>query len=113
MPRVSADRVIVEIIRKAEGELTGKMRLFKAFYFAHLIYSETHPGTLTDWQIAHMPEGPGIHRCDDLLNPLVKKGYLTIEHVHENIYPEFRFRLLEKSKELEPLGQDESIAIQR
>jgi Antitoxin SocA-like, Panacea domain len=113
MPRTDAKRVIIELIRKADGEVTGKTRLFKAFYFAHLNYFEQHPGLLTDWPIARMPQGPGIHKSEELFDQLVKDGYLLIERVHENVYPEYRYRLTSKSNELRPLPEDADLAIQR
>jgi Protein of unknown function (DUF4065) len=113
MPRTDAKRVLVELIRKADGEVTGKTRLFKAFYFAHLIYFENNPGLLTNWPIARMPQGPGIHQSGELFDQLVKDGYLIIEQVHENVYPEYRYRLTEKAGEIAPLPNDADLAIQR
>jgi hypothetical protein len=112
MPRTDAKRVILELIRKADGEVTGKTRLFKAFYFAHLIYFEKSPGLLTNWPIARMPQGPGIHKSEELFEQLVKDGYLVIELVHQNVYPEYRYRLTEKSAEVPPLPADADLAIQ-
>jgi hypothetical protein len=64
MSRAKADAVIIELLRTAAGEWTGKTKLYKAFYFAHLYFANEHPGQLTDWPIARMPEGPGIHQGD-------------------------------------------------
>jgi hypothetical protein len=113
MSRTDAKRVILELIRKADGEVTGKTRLFKAFYFAHLIYFEKNPGLLTNWPIARMPQGPGIHKSEELFEQLVNEGHLVIEKVHENFYPEYRYRLTAKASELAPLPDDADIAIQR
>jgi hypothetical protein len=113
MPRTDAKRVILELIRKADGELTGKTRLFKAFYFAHLIYFEKNPGLLTNWPIARMPQGPGIHKSEELFQQLEIDGYLTIERTHENIYPEYRYRLTPKAVEIGSLPDDADQAIQR
>lgn len=113
MPRTDAKRVIVELIRKADGEMIGKTRLFKAFYFAHLIYFENNPGLLTDWPIARMPQGPGIHKSEELFAQLVTEGHLVIEQVHENVYPEYRYRLNGTSPVLAPLPADADLAIQR
>ncbi len=113
MPCADAKRVILELIRKADGQVTGKTRLFKAFYFAHLIYFEKNPGLLTNWPIARMPQGPGIHKSEELFDQLVKEGRLVIEQVHENVYPEYRYRLTEKPNDLAPLPADADLAIQR
>jgi hypothetical protein len=113
MPRTDAKRVILELIRKADGEVTGKTRLFKAFYFAHLIYFESSPGLLTDWPIARMPQGPGIHKSEELFGQLLAEGHLIIERVHENVYPEYRYRLTDKGAGLAPLPADADLAVQR
>jgi hypothetical protein len=113
MSRTDAKRVILELLRKADGEVTGKTRLFKAFYYAHLIYFEKNPGLLTSWPIARMPQGPGIHKSEELFEQLVTEGYLVIEKVHENVYPEYRYRLTAKASELAPLPDDADLAIQR
>ena len=46
-----AKRVLVELIRAAGGEWTGKTRLYKAYYLAHLYYAETESGFLTNWPV--------------------------------------------------------------
>src|SRR5262249_30621489 len=77
-------------------EWTGKAKLFKAFYFAHLYYANENPGLLTSWPIARLPQGPGIHQSQELFGRLVSEGCLTIEQVHEGPYPDYRYRLTEK-----------------
>jgi hypothetical protein len=72
-------QVLLEIVRQAGGELRGKLRLFKAFYLAHLLYAEDSPGYLTEWPIVRMPNGPGIHAADQLLVELLEEGALDIE----------------------------------
>ena len=47
-----------------------------------------------------MPQGPGIHKSEELFDQLVKDGFLVIERVHENVYPEYRYRLTKKADEL-------------
>ena len=113
MPCTDAKRLVLELIRKADGQVTGKTRLFKAFYFAHLIYFENNPGLLTNWPIARMPQGPGIHKSEELFDQLVKEGWLVIDHVHENVYPEYRYLLTEKANDLAPLPNAADLAIQR
>ena len=66
-----AKQVLVELIRAAGGEWTGKTRLYKAYYLAHFYYAETEPGYLTNWAVVKMPYGPGIECGDELLNELV------------------------------------------
>ena len=58
--RSKAKQVILEIIRQSKGRLTGKTRLYMAFYVAHLLYAEQEAGYLTVWPIVKMPFGPGI-----------------------------------------------------
>jgi len=99
MARAGARDVILQIIRDADGEWSGKTRLYKAFYFAHLYYANERPGLLTDWPIARMPQGPGIHNGDALLGDLVREGYLTVEVFHEGPYPEYRYRLTEAGRQ--------------
>lgn len=45
MAATTLQRVILEILRKADGEFDGKARLYKACYFAHLFYFESNPDT--------------------------------------------------------------------
>src|SRR3954447_14758310 len=96
MPRTSARDVILEILRHTDGEWTGKTKLFKAFYFAHLYYANEHPGLLTDWPIARLAQGPGIHNSEQLFADLRQAGCLTVELIHEGPYPEYRYRLTEQ-----------------
>lgn len=98
MPRTTAQAVILDILRNADGEWSGKTKLFKAFYFAHLYYANEHPTRLTDWPIARMAQGPGIHDANKLFDELVREGLLTIENIHEGPYPEYRYRLTEKGQ---------------
>lgn len=111
MPRTTARDVILELLRNADGEWTGKTKLFKAFYFAHLYYANQNPRLLTDWPIARMPEGPGIDKSHQLFGALVKDGCLTVERVHEGPYPEYRYRLTDKAKSSPPLPDDAKAAI--
>jgi hypothetical protein len=66
MPRTTAKKVILEILRVGDGEWSGKVKLHEAFYFAHLYYANEHPGFLTDWPIAKLQHGPGIHEDEPL-----------------------------------------------
>lgn len=96
MPRTTAKKVILDILRVGDGEWSGKVKLHKAFYFAHLYYANDHPGFLTDWPIAKLEHGPGIHEDDPLIWGMVDEGLLEIDLVHEGPYPEYRYRLTEK-----------------
>jgi len=111
MPRTKARDVILEILRNADGEWTGKAKLFKAFYFAHLYYANERPGLLTDWPIARLPQGPGIDRSPELFDGMVQAGYLLIERVHDGPFPEYRYRLTEKGRLVDRLPEDAAAAI--
>lgn len=113
MPKAAAQAVVLEILRKAEGEWTGKTKLYKAFYFAHLYYGAERPGLLTDWPIARMPQGPGIDRGDELLAELVRDGLMTIETVHEGPFSQPRYRLTDRGWQASPLPTNAQYAIQR
>ena len=97
MPALTAKQAIHEIVRKSEGEFVGKSRLHKALYFAHLFYFELAPGYLTDASFAHLPQGPGIHEGDRLLQELQNEGWLELETIHEGPYPDTRYRLTAKA----------------
>jgi len=78
--RELAKRVIAEIIRQSPGdELGGKVKLFKAFYFAHLYYASDCIGYLTEWPIVKMPNGPGIDAFDLLIAELVRDRAVETE----------------------------------
>lgn len=111
MARTTARDVILELLRVGEREWTGKTKLFKAFYFAHLYYANSRPGLLTGWPIARMPEGPGIDKSDVLFGELTQEGYLTIEVIHEGPYPEYRYRLTDKGYNAERPPEDARVAI--
>src|SRR5207302_1127974 len=98
MPETSAKGVVLELLRTGDGEWTGKTRLFKGFYFAHLYFANNNPGLLTDWPIARLPEGPGIDNAVKLFDELTNEGLLTVELIHEGPYPEYRYRLTERGK---------------
>lgn len=113
MPKLNAQQVVLQLIRAADGEWCGKKRLFKAFYFAHLYYAAEHPGILTDWPIARLPEGPGINDSSFVFDPLVAQGLLVIERVHVGPYPEYRYRLTEKALALPEPPDDAKRAIEQ
>jgi hypothetical protein len=96
MPQLSAQDVILEILRTSDGEWVGKTRLFKAFYFAHLYFAKENPGILTSWPMARMPQGPGINNSDELFEQLESIGLVSLEKVHDGPYTEYRYRLTPK-----------------
>ena len=114
MPRTTAKKVILEILRVGDGEWSGKVKLHKAFYFAHLYYANEHPGFLTDWPIAKLQHGPGIHDDEPLIWGMVDEGLLEVELVHEGPYPEYRYRLTEKGRqEGSQIPDDARLAIEK
>ena len=114
MPRTIAKKVILEILRVGDGEWSGKVKLHKAFYFAHLYYANEHPGFLTDWPIAKLQHGPGIHEDEPLIRDMVNEGLLQVELVHEGPYPEYRYRLTEKARqESAEIPEDARLAIEK
>ncbi|HEV3262192.1 MAG TPA: hypothetical protein VG013_35395 [Gemmataceae bacterium] len=112
MAKTDAQRVVLELIRNADGSWDGKTKLSTAFYLAHLYYAAKEPGILTDWPIVRTPQGPGIHQLSTLLQGLVKNGYLTTERTQEGPYPDYRYRLTEKAAAELPLPEDVRAAIQ-
>lgn len=88
-----AKQVILELIRAAGGCWTGKTRLYKAFYFAHLYYADREPGFLSCWPIVRMPNGPGIEHGDELLEQLADSGRLTLETTRIGPYPSTIYHL--------------------
>ena len=98
MPRTTAKEVILEILRVADGEWSGKVKLHKAQVTSRFTfyYANEHPGFLTDWPIAKLQHGPGIQEDDTLIRGMVDEGLLEVERVHEGPYPEYRYRLTEK-----------------
>jgi len=105
--RERAERVILEIVRQAGGSI-GKTKLFKAFWLSHLFYSKMARGYLTDWPIVRMPNGPGIHRADVLIEELISLGNLARSHESRGPFTEIICRLTGKEieGELPPVAFD-------
>jgi hypothetical protein len=91
--KIRAEQVIYEIIRQMRGELVGKTKLFKAFYFAHLIYAENSTGFLSEWPIVRMPHGPGIHASSELERDLVDAGAITKEDIKVGPFPTVLYKI--------------------
>jgi hypothetical protein len=113
MPATTAEQVILELVRNAGGQWVGKKKLHKAFYLAHLFYAAERPGVLTDWPIARLPEGPGIHDARDLFGRLLEAGSLTVEEVRVGPYPEHSFRLTDKGPPQGALPEDARRAVRQ
>ena len=107
-----AKQVLAELIRAAGGEWTGKTRLYKAYYSAHLYYAESEPGYLTNWPVVKMPYGPGIECGDELLNQLVLSGVLARKHTAVGPYTATAYCLTGKPLAAEALSQQAVRAIE-
>ncbi len=93
-----AKQIIVEVIRQAGGTFDNKTNLFKAFYYAHLLFAESQPGYLSSWPIVRMPRGPGIHRFDILLGELMAEGKVETKQISKGSYSGFRFQVSGKAE---------------
>jgi hypothetical protein len=114
MAVLDTKQAILEIIRKSDGEFTGKTRLHKALYFAHLIYFEMTPACLTDCEFARLPQGPGIHNGNAILKELEDTGLLAREVFHDGPYLETRYRLTAQAKQTPtPFPAKADLALQR
>jgi hypothetical protein len=101
--RDRAKQVICAIIDAAGGRVNGKLRLYKAFYYAHLIYFQNGPGiVLTGYPIVKMPMGPGIDNATELLGEMQDDGMILIEARTNGEYDEFVFTL----KGSNPISQE-------
>src|ERR1035437_4824476 len=91
----TAKRIICAIIQEGGGHLESQVRLYKAFYWAHLAYWGMYEGILSSYPIARMPNGPGVDRGEDLLFELHAEGLISIEEkpVHGAPNPERCFKL--------------------
>ena len=108
---IRAKQVIVELIRAAGGEWTGKTKLYKAFYLAHLFFAESEPGYLTNWPIVRMPNGPGVDSGDELLSELALCGVLARKGTKTGPYPTTTYRLMKKRPPGEKLSKAALAAI--
>lgn len=76
--REKAKQIIRAIVEESGGALFGKLRLFKAFYAAHLFHWQRREGALSDYPIVHLPLGPAIDDAKWLLDDLVKDGIIHV-----------------------------------
>lgn len=74
--RERAKLTMLRLVAASNGRLVGKLRLYKAFYCAHLLYFRETGLELTGYSIVHMTNGPGIDNADDLIEELEQEGTL-------------------------------------
>jgi hypothetical protein len=89
-----AKETICDLIAAAGGVLHGKVRLHKAFYFAHLFYFRDGEGVLTDHPIVRLPQGPYIDGGEHLIDELRGEGVLTIGSAPVGPFQETVYRLV-------------------
>lgn len=73
----TAKELILRLVRANGGRLTGKKRLYKAFWRANLLHVEATGRDLTTWPIVRMPHGPGIDEVEKLVCSLVEEGRIA------------------------------------
>ncbi|HET7229521.1 MAG TPA: hypothetical protein VFJ16_05930 [Longimicrobium sp.] len=88
-----AKETICDLIAAAGGVLHGKVRLHKAFYFAHLFYFGDGKGILTDHPIVRLPQGPFIDHGERLIDELRREGVLTIASAPVGPFQETVYKL--------------------
>lgn len=76
--RDEAKEAILDLIAAAGGVFHGKVRLHKAFYFAHLFYWRDGAGVLTSHPIVRAPQGPFIDDAERLLQELQGDGEIVM-----------------------------------
>ncbi|MEE8451029.1 MAG: Panacea domain-containing protein [Thermoguttaceae bacterium] len=102
--RRRAKQIILEITKQSSGnECAGNVRLFKIFYFAHLVYARHETGYLSEWPIVKMPYGPGIDRFEEIIGELTREGAIQQESTQIGPYPATSFRATDKPAEGPPL----------
>lgn len=89
----AAKEVICGLVAASGGTLRGKLRLNKAFYFAHLFYWREAADVLTDYPVVRLPNGPAIDQVDGLLSELVAEKRLVAGQVWNGPYRENVYRL--------------------
>jgi hypothetical protein len=91
--REQAKQVICEIVATAGGKLVGKVRLHKAFYYAHLYYWQQGTGVLTSYPVVRLPFGPAIDDGPGVVAELVREGKLRVSQQPNGPYKETVFEL--------------------
>jgi hypothetical protein len=88
-----AKDAICDLIAAAGGVFHGKVRLHKAFYFAHLFYWRDEAGVLTSHPVVRLPQGPFIDDGEHLIQELRRDGILTVGSAPVGPYQETVYRL--------------------
>jgi len=91
--REEAKQLICEIVAAAGGKLVGKVRLHKAFYYAHLYYWQRGAGVLTSHPVVRLPFGPAIDDGANMIAQLVQEGRLRVVQQPNGPYKETVFEL--------------------
>lgn len=91
--RQAAKDVICQLLMTAGGTIRGKVRLNKAFYFAHLYYWRDGTGILTDYPIVRLPFGPAIDELDLLLEELQTAELIEVATSPNGPYVECVYKL--------------------
>ena len=109
--REQAKRVILELIRQNGGRFRGKMRLYKAFWQAHLAFAEAGNGYLSAWPVVRMPKGPAIDNADSLLEELEQEDLIEIGSAPVGRYKAKQYSLTPLGDEADPPTPAEREAI--
>lgn len=88
-----AKDVLCMILLAAGGTLKKKVALYKAFYLAHLYFWQNGEGTLTEYPIVRMPQGPGIDDGTTLIQELENEGRIRVEKEPNGPFEEHTFVL--------------------
>lgn len=88
-----AKQIIQCVLEEAGGVVNGKLRLNKAFYFAHLYHYRDREGVLSDYPMIRMPRGPAIDRLDGLVASLADDGVVQVAQRRNGPYDEKVFSL--------------------
>lgn len=90
-----AKDTICDLIAAADGVMRGKVRLHKAFYFAHLFHWRDAEGVLTAHPIVRAPQGPFIDDAERLIEELRRDEVLSISTAPVGPFQETVYRLEE------------------
>jgi hypothetical protein len=104
--REEAKQLICEIVAAAGGKLVGKVRLHKAFYYAHLYYWQRGAGVLTSHPVVRLPFGPAIDDGANIVAQLVEEGQLRVTQQPNGPYKDSVFEELVKSKTAVELSEE-------
>ena len=104
-----AKALLCAIIEENGGRLEGMTRLYKVFYYAHLVHWHRNRGMLSEYPLVKMPKGPGIDDGDVLLNELKQEGLIESQTQQKGPYPENMYTL--RGQVPNPISADEREAI--